>query len=385
MFTTTNKLCMLAAALSMAASSHGAVRLVPQNYSTIQAGINAAMAGDIVLVADGVYSGAGNRDISLMGKAITLQSLNGPQATIIDVQGTPQVWHTAFNLHMQETPAARIQGFTIKNGYTFDGAAIHMMNSSPTITNCVFMDNHAVCWGAAMYFDNCNSSISDCVFKDNVCDADGGAVFGFNGAPTFTNCLFASNTAANSAGAILTWGSAAPKLINSTVVGNSAPWGSAVYSNNLKISNSIIWGNSGAQQQIATPSGNTLSVKYSIVQGGFAGIGNLNAEPQFVDAAGGDFHLAQGSPGIDIGDPALKPNPGEIDLDGDPRVFGSAVDMGIDEFRKSGDVDGDHAVNVNDLLQVIAQWGPCSWSTADLNGDFSVNVNDLILVIAGWE
>jgi hypothetical protein len=75
---------------------------------------------------------------------------------------------------------------------------------------------------------------------------------------------------------------------------------------------------------------------------------------------------------------------GTLDPDGDPRSFGSAIDMGIDEFRKNGDANGDHMVNVGDLLFVIGAWGPCTWSTADLNGDFSVNVVDLLTVIGGW-
>ena len=61
---------------------------VPGEYSTIQSAIDAAEDGDIVLVADGTYTGSGNRDISYKGKAITVMSENGPESTVIDCEGS---------------------------------------------------------------------------------------------------------------------------------------------------------------------------------------------------------------------------------------------------------------------------------------------------------
>ncbi len=49
---------------------------------------------------------------------------------------------------------------------------------------------------------------------------------------------------------------------------------------------------------------------------------------------------------------------------------------------------GDGMVNVNDLLAVINNWGPCPvppavcW--ADITNDGNINVNDLLAVINGW-
>ena len=61
---------------------------VPADQSTIQAGIDAAVDGDTVLVADGTYMGDGNRDIDFKGKAITVSSENGAENCIIDCQGS---------------------------------------------------------------------------------------------------------------------------------------------------------------------------------------------------------------------------------------------------------------------------------------------------------
>ena len=54
----------------------------------------------------------------------------------------------------------------------------------------------------------------------------------------------------------------------------------------------------------------------------------------------------------------------------------------------AGDVTGDHAVNVNDLLAVINSWGPCpappALCPADITHDGVVNIDDLLAVINSW-
>jgi cysteine-rich repeat protein len=61
------------------------------------------------------------------------------------------------------------------------------------------------------------------------------------------------------------------------------------------------------------------------------------ADPGLVDPANGDFHLGLGSPAVDAGNPAYAPAAGEVDLDGNPRRSGAAVDAGVDESTDCGD------------------------------------------------
>lgn len=100
---------------------------VPGECPTIQAGIDSAATGDIVLVADGTYTGDGNRDLDFGGKAIVVMSENGPELTIIDCEGSPGDYHRGFYFHSGEGPASVLRGFTIKNGripYPDDGGGI---------------------------------------------------------------------------------------------------------------------------------------------------------------------------------------------------------------------------------------------------------------------
>lgn len=58
------------------------------------------------------------------------------------------------------------------------------------------------------------------------------------------------------------------------------------------------------------------------------------ADPHFGDVTSTppNFHLRSDSPAIDAGDPALTPEPGEVDLDAAPRRSGARMDLGADEF-----------------------------------------------------
>ena len=87
------------------------------DYTTIQEGIDAAVGGDEVVVADGTYTGDGNRDIDFLGKAITVRSENGAEDCIIDCEGSSTEEHRGFYFHSGEDANSVLEGFTITNGY----------------------------------------------------------------------------------------------------------------------------------------------------------------------------------------------------------------------------------------------------------------------------
>jgi predicted outer membrane repeat protein len=142
---------------------------VPADESTIQAGIDTAVDGDTVLVADGLYTGPGNRDIDSGGKTILVTSENGAEATIIDCGGTSVEPHRAFHFHKRERPQSIVRGLTIRGGY-FPweyGGAILCEHASPTITECIFEGNVAYHGGAIYCADSSAVRILNSLFVDN--------------------------------------------------------------------------------------------------------------------------------------------------------------------------------------------------------------------------
>ncbi len=362
---------------------------VPSQYPTIQAAIDAALPGDTVIVADGVYTGFGTRDITFGGKAITLKSANGPASTILDLQGTQENPHRGFDFD-GETAATVLDGFTITNGSTpngaildeFNGAGILIRNGSPIIKNCIIKNNWAGCWGGAIccsWFGTSSPTIINCTIADNYCDDDGGAIFNLDNSPTIIDSIIVNNEARVVGGGITDFGGGAVTIINSTIAGNIAPTGAGIYGSTVNITNSIVWGNHGNEQVSGS-----ATVTYSNVQGGFVGEGNLDVLPGFVDPANGDYHLVADSPLIDAADPSFVPDPQHVDLDGDPRLVAAAVDIGADEFRRPADVDADGTVGITDFLAVLGAWGACSGCLEDINDDGLVGIIDFLIILGDW-
>jgi hypothetical protein len=206
---------------------------VPGDQLTIQAGIDSAFVGDTVLVADGVYTGDGNRDIDLGGKAVVVKSENGHEFTTIDCEADSLNQHRGFFFGKGEDSTAIVDGFTIRNGYAptilipapvSHGGGIYVENSSPTIRNCVLDSNCAFSSGGGLYCgENTSPKLVGCRISGNDSPSGGGAVFQ-NCSATVVDCLFEENSAYQSAGMMIT-GAQAPKLTACRIERNNAQFG----------------------------------------------------------------------------------------------------------------------------------------------------------------
>ncbi len=169
--------------------SSGPVR-IPVDYPTIQAGIDAARTGDTVLVARGIYTGPGNRDLQLSGKSIVLKSEAGPRVTSIDCRGSALEPHFGIDVRSGASSSI-IDGFTIKAGYSNHGAGICCYSASPTVKNCILVDNHATVSGGAVRCKGASPHFINCTIVQNIAPSGGGMFLIANSSPSLRNCIIA--------------------------------------------------------------------------------------------------------------------------------------------------------------------------------------------------
>jgi hypothetical protein len=283
-------------------------------FATIQKAVDIApVNGALIAILPGTYSGAGNHNINLEGKAVVIQSTCGSGMTTLDCQQ-----NQAFIAHSTETTNTIIDGLTIINGFVqsgedWGGAGIIDVRYGAAISvrNCVFTENITAAdttttTAIIMAIDSTSEPILiyNCLFYGNDINAGG------NGVP-FAHIL----SAGGGLGASL-------QVVNCTIAYNSLNSYNSSAGNPIlaiegastilgEIDNTIVWGN--------TPNGTgnisiyANTVAYSIADGLVSTNGQEfainNSNPLFVNPASGDFSLANDSPAHNAGDPALPKNP----------------------------------------------------------------------------
>ncbi len=350
---------------------------------TIQAAMNLAQGGDVVLVADGIYTGSGNKWLFFPDQEFTLRSASGPEGCVIDLQRSG----VAFFLVADEGPLAVIEGFTVKNGSgSSGGAAFLHHDADATFVNCVFTGNSSSRGGAIYAETTASATFIDCVIRGNTALYGGGVCLSDASDPTFLNCDISANVASIDGGGVFvqTFGTT-PRLVNCTVTGNSAGGaGGGIFVaagpatiTNCTIADNVAAGRGGgfACQGPSTPTitncilwddgapigseiallddpnlgGTTLTLRFSDFEGGAAavlvdpgstlnlGAGNLDVDPRFVDSAASNYQLSPSSPCIDAGNNADVPAEAANDPLGTPRILdgdsdgNAVVDMGAFE------------------------------------------------------
>ncbi len=266
----------------------GNVIHVPGDYSTIQSAMDASGDGDTVLVADGTYTGEGNKDLDFHGTPMTVKSVNGPQTCVIDCENTLR----GFSVDSGEGPYSIIEGFTILNGNGGIGSAIKCESTSPTITNCIIRSCYSIAKAGGIYCKNsANPTISNCLFESNTSDFEGGAIYCYQSAPQIINCAFTQNTGE---GGAISMDSCvpAPDIRNCTFYQNTSTisGGGAIYCvySDPTVTDCILWDNSSSE--IYTDNADPV-ITYCNIDGGFSGTGNINTDPRFETGPIGNFYL----------------------------------------------------------------------------------------------
>lgn len=343
------KLTLLIFIITLAANvSFAALRLVPASYSTIQSAINASVNGDTVLVSPGTYF----ENINYRGKYIVVTSkyyqsndysfisstiINGSTPTNTDSASCVRITYT--------TPAQ--DSLTVFQGFTLTGG-----------TGTFWADEHGgsleYCEGGGVLLENSKATVQFCIIKNNFAirkkpssgSAGGGGIRSGDGAPKIMNNMIINNEGMYGGGIVLNYSAATIKnnvvmnnkvyqavvgaptyggggiwitgdgaetsnVINNTIINNSSAGtgggtgvgrggGMLDFGSPINTVNNIVWNNTqqNGTSQIADLGG-LMSVRYSDVQGGYTGSGNINLAPSFDST---NYYLKSDSPCIDKGD-----------------------------------------------------------------------------------
>ncbi|MBK9256192.1 MAG: SBBP repeat-containing protein [Saprospiraceae bacterium] len=309
-------------------------RDITGNQTILSGDIN--QSGDLTGNSYSVVSGSGTDASAVIdGFIITMGNADFPSG---DDNNQNRAGGGMFNSNGSPT----VLNCTFSGNYAIArGGGMFNIQSSPTVMNCIFSDNEVGASGAGMLNWHSSPSITNCTFINNFAGVNGGGMNNFGGSPVVTNCIFSGNSTNIHGGGMFSFGGSI-EIINSTFSGNLASsTGGGMLNWNLvsgNVVNCILWGNSN---EIANFSSSPV-ITYSIVQGGYAGTGNLNTNPLFVNQPPiglgdlGDLRLQTCSPAIDAGEDSV--NATTTDLDGNARKFeaitgGQSIDMGAYEYQ----------------------------------------------------
>jgi hypothetical protein len=298
---------------------------------------------------------------------------------------------------------------TILDGFEIYGGqrGVYSSQSGETIANCVIAENT----GDGIYCSGSDPCISNCIVEDNGQDGinptngssvritgsiirnnDQSGVYDFNAdSPVIKNSWIHHN---GIDGILFYNPSQVPVVQNNTIVHNAGDgikkWDSSGQDPDIR--NCILWGNGGDDLDLC-------SATYSCIEDGDAGEGNIATDPNFVDYVSidydpnhCDFHLSSESPCIDAGD-SNDIGVGEVDIDGDDRIYNGVVDMGADEFRYDdtveGDLTGEGIVDYRDFAIFGMAWqseeGQDSWNPlCDFVVDGLIDIKDLAFFGTRW-
>ncbi|MCF7792912.1 MAG: right-handed parallel beta-helix repeat-containing protein [Candidatus Cloacimonetes bacterium] len=311
--------------MSLSITSLFAVELyvgINQTYSTISAAYAVAQPNDEIIIHPGFYEEHLDIYINI--------SLTGSTAdpTDVDIQ-SDYYGYSPIQIHSGAT--CDISNITVSRAC---GEGIGMYNATVTIENCIAEYNE---------YAGIASCISDLIVRDCVIRNNGVYGMKLDIDPPDRDMSIIENTLVygngfeggpnNGAGIRKGEG----QISNCTIVNNRRGVTIELQQYVPTISNCIIYGN-----QLLQVSTYITDVTYSDISGGFAGTGNIDADPLFVDPVNDDYYLAwsssEKSPCIDSGDPSI------FDPDGTPSDIGA--------FRVS-----DHKYDIVDLPSQFVNQG----------------------------
>ncbi|HEY2798182.1 MAG TPA: right-handed parallel beta-helix repeat-containing protein [Thermoanaerobaculia bacterium] len=344
-------------------------------FTSLPPALASANSGDEIWVAAATYKPAtvSDRTVSIALKngvgvyggfngTETMRSQRDPLVNVTILSGDIGTPGSAIdNSYHVVTAAASVTNTGVVDGFTITagqadgapaanndrGAGMWVNGGAPTISHMTFTGNFAQAEGGGLRITSGAPLLLSCLFQGNSAGfggKGGGLYAGGGSSVTAQSCVFRSNSisASSTGGGGLETAGAAVTVINSifaqnspnglqvasvdgsvidncTFTGNAGYGAAFVSSNSNTISNTIFWGDSTGELCTGVCLG-SASVTYSDVQGGFAGTGNVSADPLFIQAPG-DLRPGPGSPAVDSGSNFAVTGGVIVDVVGLPRFF----------------------------------------------------------------
>ncbi len=294
-------------------------------YPTLQHALYAAQPGDTLRLADGVFTGAGNRDLEMGGIELTIRSASAdPDLCIIDLEGDGR----AFLIQSVPGTDVRIEAITLRGGNPNalppellggygGGLAVRGLagGGSVRVERCVFEDGRAEAGGGAFVYQ-APAAFLACTFRRNVATDGAGAYCGYcttGGGVRFEGCLFHGNDypypSVGGYGAGIYYSHSLGLVQSCTLAYNRAWLGAGLLvstASTVDVVGALI-AFSPEGQGLAVNAG-TVTVSHCDIHGnqggdwvgaiaGYLGLDcNFTADPFFCDAPADDFTLRGDSP-----------------------------------------------------------------------------------------
>lgn len=287
------------------------------DFPTIQEALDASAPGDVIELADGTYTGDGNRDLNYHGRAVTVCSASeDPYLCVIDCQGSSATPHRGFLFANSESHEAVLEGVSITNGFAPEypggawGGGILCFSSSPTIRNCIVRDNRAG-WGAGLLFWHSQAVVSDCLVADNAATQNGGGIYVTTDAGVgFTRLTIWNNETDGKGGGIVA-NACETQFVNCTLAENrgfgsgSAAW--SVNGAHLMMNNCLLFQNDEGSAVQCDGSGQVSLACCNIfddsddqysgcIEDQLGHDGNIGLRPILCVPWGDEFYIAEFSP-----------------------------------------------------------------------------------------
>lgn len=252
--------------------------------------------------------------------------------------------------------------FIVGNAARYHGGGLFTTSPlAPTLIACTIVDNWAGWWGGGICNDDGSALIArQCRVTGNGAQYQGGGLCNrTNGRVMIDNSIISGNVAADP---MFGLGGGLSSFVSSidvdhcTFAGNSAALGNSLAcdapsetseQSEVRMTNTILWDGGEA---IYIGDASQVNIYHCDVLGGWPGVGNINADPQFVHVGywdpgelsqdssddiwyDGDYHLLWDSPCADAGDPSVVYDANAVDFAGRARLSGLHVDIGAYELR----------------------------------------------------